>query len=49
MKISPRIHKHCHRHIHDTFHALTHHIDTIEHTLLVVAIAIGFSTNALLA
>lgn len=49
MKLLHHVHKHCHRHINDTIHALTHHIDTIEHSLLVVAIAIGFTTNSLLA
>ena len=49
MKPLSLVHRHCHRHLSDTFHALIHHLDTIEHTLLLVAIGIGFSANALFA
>lgn len=40
---------HHHSHVRDVFHALAHHLDTIEHTALCVVLAVGFVTTSLWA
>lgn len=44
LSLHHRVHRHLHRHIGHTIHALIHHIETMEFTLLGIAFAIGFST-----